>query len=201
MAICAICYDSPDREQRRADLQLEWERPIGRGSARREPRSSRRGAGVTRAYRPGAVGALMDEYERAAADLPPLVRGISEELYVRIVDPETSDEDCRSVQTIISHVVRSGYGYADYLREALGMASSRPPGRMLPHAEAVEALSAMLAYTAETLDGRWEMPSAVALGVRIQSRWGQSYDLEQMLEHAIVHVLRHRRQIERFIGR
>jgi len=29
-------------------------------------------------------------------------------------------------------------------------------------------------------------------------RWGQKYDPEQLLEHAIVHILRHRRQIERF---
>ncbi|HEY5122872.1 MAG TPA: hypothetical protein VIK14_03975, partial [Ignavibacteria bacterium] len=29
--------------------------------------------------------------------------------------------------------------------------------------------------------------------------WGQQYDIEQLLEHAIVHILRHRRQIENFI--
>ena len=29
--------------------------------------------------------------------------------------------------------------------------------------------------------------------------WGQSYDIEQLMEHAIVHILRHRRQIERFL--
>ena len=34
--------------------------------------------------------------------------------------------------------------------------------------------------------------------LKIKSGWGQSYDIEQMTEHAIVHVLRHRRQIEKF---
>ncbi len=34
----------------------------------------------------------------------------------------------------------------------------------------------------------------------IQSRWGVRYDLEQLLEHAIVHVLRHRRQIEKLLN-
>ncbi|AIJ37733.1 hypothetical protein [Flavobacterium psychrophilum] len=29
--------------------------------------------------------------------------------------------------------------------------------------------------------------------------WGEQYDIEQLLEHAIVHILRHRRQIENFI--
>jgi len=30
------------------------------------------------------------------------------------------------------------------------------------------------------------------------TKWGQRYDIEQITEHAIVHVLRHRRQIEKF---
>ena len=34
---------------------------------------------------------------------------------------------------------------------------------------------------------------------KIKVRWGQQYDVEQLIEHAIVHVLRHRRQIERFL--
>ncbi|MDB5153002.1 MAG: DinB family protein [Mucilaginibacter sp.] len=34
--------------------------------------------------------------------------------------------------------------------------------------------------------------------LKIKSGWGQVYDIEQMTEHAIVHILRHRRQIERF---
>ena len=34
---------------------------------------------------------------------------------------------------------------------------------------------------------------------KLTTRWGQMYNIEQLLEHAIVHVLRHRRQIERFL--
>lgn len=33
---------------------------------------------------------------------------------------------------------------------------------------------------------------------KIKSSWGQVYDIEQITEHAIVHILRHRRQIEKF---
>jgi hypothetical protein len=57
----------------------------------------------------------------------------------------------------------------------------------------------MLAYTVETLEGRWEYSDEQVSAVRIDSRWGVQYDMEQMLEHAIVHILRHRRQIERFL--
>ena len=34
---------------------------------------------------------------------------------------------------------------------------------------------------------------------KIKVNWGQQYDVEQLMEHAIVHILRHRRQIESFI--
>ena len=37
------------------------------------------------------------------------------------------------------------------------------------------------------------------VSVVTHSRWGVRYDLEQLLEHAVVHILRHRRQIEKFI--
>jgi hypothetical protein len=34
---------------------------------------------------------------------------------------------------------------------------------------------------------------------KMHGSWGQSYDIKQLMEHAIVHTLRHRRQIERFL--
>lgn len=33
---------------------------------------------------------------------------------------------------------------------------------------------------------------------KIFTSWNQVYDIEQVTEHAIVHILRHRRQIEKF---
>jgi len=156
---------------------------------------------MSKTYRSGAIGALMDEYERAAAELRRVVEQIPDEEFVRVVDSETKDEECRSVQTIMSHVVGAGYGYADYIREQFSVESSRPPKRLLSRQESLEQLDAALAYTAQTLEGRWEMSDAEISGTLINSRWGVVYDLEQLLEHAIVHVLRHRRQIERFGSR
>lgn len=152
-------------------------------------------------FREGAVGALMDEYERAAGELRRLVAHLSEEDAARVVDAETEDEACRSVQAIMSHVVNASYGYADLLRKSFSVPSARPPRALLTHAEALERLDAALAYTAETLAGRWRMTDAEITGAVIQSGWGVRYDVEQLLEHAIVHVLRHRRQIEKFMSR
>src|SRR4051812_1904643 len=155
---------------------------------------------LRKSYRNGAIGALMDEYERAAAELARLVERIPDDDFVRVVDAETKDEDCRSAQTIMSHVVRSGYGYADYIREQLSIPSTRPQPLLLSRREALEQLEAALRYTAETLEGRWEMSGEEISAITIKTRWGALYDPDGLLEHAIVHILRHRRQIEKFIS-
>ncbi|HEV2706788.1 MAG TPA: DinB family protein [Pyrinomonadaceae bacterium] len=155
---------------------------------------------MKQSYREGPIGALMDEYERAASELRRVVERIPDEEAMRVVDARTEDDACRSVQTIMSHVVNAGYGYADYLREVFSVPSARPPKRLLSPRESLEQLEAMLVYTAQTLEGRWKMTDEEITATLINSGWGVRYDVEQLLEHAIVHVLRHRRQIEKFIA-
>jgi hypothetical protein len=36
--------------------------------------------------------------------------------------------------------------------------------------------------------------------VTYKSRWGEDYNIEQMLEHAVVHPMRHRIQLERLMA-
>jgi len=55
-------------------------------------------------------------------------------------------------------------------------------------------------YTEDTLEGKWLMTDPEIMAVKIDAPWGAHYDMEQLLEHAIVHILRHRRQIERFLS-
>ena len=64
----------------------------------------------------GAIGALLDEYERAIKDLKSVLSTVTDTELITIVDTQTDDEDCRSIQTIMAHVVRSGYGYAITVR-------------------------------------------------------------------------------------
>lgn len=154
---------------------------------------------ITKTYRQGAIGALMDEYERAALELKDLIARIPEDDFARIVDAETSDEGCRSAQTIMSHVVRAVYGYAYSIRKLFYISGERPSGKLLSHQESLEGLDAGLRYTAQTLEGRWQMTDEEIMATVIKSGWGVTYDVEQFLEHAIVHILRHRRQIEKFV--
>ena len=155
---------------------------------------------MTKIYRKGPIGALMDEYERATFEFARLIERIPGDEYARLADPQTKDENCRSVQTITSHVVNAGYAYADYIRTWYSVASERPPKQQLTQTRALEELEAMLSYTARTLEGKWEIAYEEIMETSIRSNWGITYDVEQLLEHAIVHVLRHRRQVEKFIA-
>ena len=151
-------------------------------------------------YRKGAIGALMDEYERAAEELKNLVGNISETDFTKIVDAETKDDDCRSVQTIVSHVINSGYGYANYIRQWYDIPQNSPARRLYLQTEFSNELKKMLIYSVETLQDKLELSDDEIMKVKIISHHGPTYDIEQMLEHAIVHILRHRRQIEKFIS-
>jgi chromosomal replication initiation ATPase DnaA len=61
-----------------------------------------------------------------------------------------------------------------------------------------QALTDLFAFTEnifkEMKDGELEQTDDT---LKIKTGWGQLYDIEQLAEHAIVHILRHRRQIER----
>lgn len=154
---------------------------------------------MTRVYRSGPLGALMDEYERAAKELEEIVRGLPDAEFELLRDTKTSDEDCRSIQTIMNHVVRSGYGYANRGRKALSVPVESYVSGNLSRDECLNKMAMMLSYTAATLDGRWHYSNDQILAIQTQSQWGPE-NLEQLFEHAIVHILRHRRQIERFLA-
>src|SRR5262245_33428261 len=113
---------------------------------------------VTKARRKGGVGAMMDEYERAVAELSALVSGLSDAEFEAVRDVETQDESCRSIQTIMHHVIRAGYGYATYIRTAFGTPTERPQVAQPKRAECARMLVEMLAYNEATLEGKWQMP-------------------------------------------
>jgi hypothetical protein len=95
-------------------------------------------------------------------------------------------------------VTNSGYAYANYIRDWFGIPKSSPERRVLSKKEFVLEFEKILAYTSETLQDKWEYSDDDIQKVKMIVRWGPQYDLEQLLEHAVVHVLRHRRQIEKF---
>lgn len=149
----------------------------------------------------GAVGALLDEYEKAILELQETIDSVADQQLTIIVDHKTSDPDCRSIQTILSHVIRAGYGYAIQIRKSQGEEVDFIDGKLLNSIEEYKkALNAMFSYNEQLFE---EYPNLKIEEYdskkKMLTRWGQLYDIEQLMEHAIVHVLRHRRQIEFFL--
>lgn len=149
----------------------------------------------------GAIGALLDEYERALNDLIAVIADVSRQDLEYIVDPLTQDPDCRSIQSVLTHVVQSGYTYVVEIRRWLEEDQAYFDKVLHTDVGAYShALEQMFSYTEELFEDypKLKLCCAEQAG-KIHTRWGQSYDVEQLFEHAIVHILRHRRQIERFI--
>ncbi|MGI8583660.1 MAG: DinB family protein [Chitinophagaceae bacterium] len=150
-------------------------------------------------YRQGAIGALLDIYEQAISDLRKVIEDIPDEALTIIIYPPTTDENCKSIQAILSHVVSSGYGYATNIHNIKGNNIKRPDKTF--HStikEYLAALTKVFTYTEtvfkEIKDNELEQ---FANSLKIKTAWGQLYDIEQMTEHAIIHILRHKRQIDK----
>lgn len=151
----------------------------------------------------GTIGALLDEYERAVQDLKDVLKTVASSELQAIVDDKTADADCRSIQTVLTHVVRSGYGYATYIRRQQGESLDFPERQLLfSISDYHDALDKMFAYNVQLFEDYPNITlEEINADKKILVNWGQLYDIEQLMEHAIVHILRHRRQIERFLRR
>ncbi|MEZ4949606.1 MAG: DinB family protein [Saprospiraceae bacterium] len=149
----------------------------------------------------GAVGALLDEYEKALTELYQVILPIHDDELTMIVDADTKDPDCKSIQTILAHVVRSGYAYVIYVRNHLGEKIEFKERKYFDTVQPyIEALKKMFEYNIRLFEDYPNLELETHdPDLKIKTNWGQYYDVEQIFEHAIVHILRHRRQIERFL--
>lgn len=149
--------------------------------------------------RKGATGALLDVYEQAIEELKQLIYDIPDSDLKMIINEETGDENCSSVQAILSHVVHSGFGYATSIYDITGNMINRP-GKTFHNTidEYLQDLNKVFSFTEtilrETDDAHLQQPEH---SKKIKTAWGQVYDIEQLMEHAIVHVMRHKRQLEK----
>jgi hypothetical protein len=116
--------------------------------------------------------------------------------------PKTEDPAYQSIDLLMRHPLRSCRGYLTWLCEVLQRPDPRVPDP--PEAERVSAEGA--AYL-ELLAKAWEkhmgwMPSEVLDSFEAHtSRWGAPMTVEAMFEHAAVHPMRHRFQLEELIAK
>ena len=153
---------------------------------------------MTQHARQGAIAALLDEYQRAIADLIKVLEKIPDDALTVIIDPKTKDANCRTIQSILTHVVHAGFGYAVSIRNSRGHKAARPgKTARLTIKEYIDDIEKMFAFTEDVFKSiKNSEIEQLNNSLKIKVSWGQSYDIEQLMEHAIVHILRHRRQIE-----
>ncbi len=153
-------------------------------------------------HRKGAIGALLDVYENALTSLGHVVATIPDSLLTEVIDPHTTSPNCRSFQQILSHVVHCGHGYATYIHNLKG------PQCVMPGKIFHETTAAYLTDLRDIITATENILAAFADdeleqlddALKIKVSWGQLYDIEQLMEHAIVHVLRHQRQVEKLLA-
>lgn len=148
----------------------------------------------------GALGALLDEYEKAINEIIEVVQTIPHHSFTTVLDTETTDPDCVSFQSILFHVVRSGHGYINYIASIFGEHYEYKPDQPTSTTEVITALHQLMESTERYVMSKSIIPFDNPIWEKtIITRWNAIYNFEQVMEHAIVHVLRHRRQIQKFL--
>jgi hypothetical protein len=109
------------------------------------------------------------------------------------------DPDYESAERLVSHVQGAARGYLVWIGESLGrpfpgVERVREPERILPRLE--DFMEETLAAWATHLAG---VEDADLAPQAYTTRWGDSFTVDQMLEHAVVHPMRHRIQLERIL--
>ena len=98
--------------------------------------------------RVGAIGALLDEYERSITELIKVLTKMPDAFLPVIINAETTDEDCKTVQAILSHIVHSGYGYACSIHNLKEIKIERPAKVFyLTIPEYLKAITTMFLFT------------------------------------------------------
>jgi len=151
----------------------------------------------------GFIGALLDEYQKAIEEYKEVLRSLSPQQFNAVADAETQDKNCVSVQSVTHHLLIAGYGYLYLIAKHFG---DLPYQRKKDfNVESIESscaeLDAMITHSEERLAAKAKLSEAEIFPNIIKAPWGQNFDFDQLLEHAVMHIIRHRRQIEIFKSR
>ncbi len=113
--------------------------------------------------------------------------------------PETTDTDYESLETFLRHVLRAARGYMTWMCEKLEL----PDPEITPAPKAEEIESVLDTYL-EHLIERWKHPLQNVAAEKFEdklytSRWGVDYCIDAMMEHAVMHPIRHEFQLNNLI--
>lgn len=115
---------------------------------------------------------------------------------LNILLPKTEDADYDSLETVLRHVLRASGGYITWICEILNLPN--PQIKSIPELNRIEKEAEE--YISYLLD-KWRTPlieinEEAFYSPSYKSRWGSEYCIDAMLEHAVMHPLRHEFQLE-----
>jgi hypothetical protein len=113
--------------------------------------------------------------------------------------PVTDDPYYKSLDTLLYHLLRSARGYMVWMCKQLDLPD--PQIDEVPSPEIVEENAEKFI---EHLIERWNIPLCNVEPERFEdktykSNWGVDYCIDAMLEHAVMHPIRHKFQLENLI--
>ncbi len=113
--------------------------------------------------------------------------------------PATDDSDYQSLDHLLVHVFRAGRGYMTWMCEKLGL-----PDPDINPAPSVEEVEEQCDEYLDYLLEKWREPlsqvSEEAMNAVHKARWGTDMAIESMMEHAVMHPLRHSFQLEELLS-
>lgn len=119
---------------------------------------------------------------------------------VNLALPPSSDPDYASLETLLAHIFGAARGYMLWMCRQLGLPD--PEIRPAPETSVIEREAE--GYLEHLLE-RWRLPLAGVPEARFDevytANWGVPHCIEAMLEHALVHPMRHRFQLSELIAR
>jgi len=112
--------------------------------------------------------------------------------------PATDDKDYESLETLLKHILRASRGYMTWMCDKLNLPD--PGIEKTPEPEEIESkIDEHLTHILE----KWRLPLVEIPKERFdevyESRWGVEYCIDAMLEHAVMHPIRHEFQLKNLI--
>jgi uncharacterized damage-inducible protein DinB len=117
---------------------------------------------------------------------------------VNVSLPVTDDPFYKSLDTILYHVLRSSRGYITWICDKLNLPD--PEITPAPEENTVEKYPEYLEHLLE----KWEVPLCNVEVEKFEdklytSNWGVDHTIEAMLEHAVMHPIRHEHQLRKLM--
>ena len=109
--------------------------------------------------------------------------------------PETKDQDYESLDKLLRHIFRAARGYMTWMCDKLDL----PDPEIDPVPEPSQISGKADVYLKYLLE-KWRLPLVnveedLFYNPTYKSRWGVDYCIDAMLEHAVMHPIRHEFQL------